>query len=52
MEVNRDILEKEIQKVFKKLPSICCDVPAHLYIIDALCKKFKDDFGVEISTDY
>lgn len=52
MEVDKDILEKEIQRVFKKLPSICCDVPAHLYIIDALCRKFKDDFGVEISTDY
>lgn len=52
MEVDKNILEKEIQKVFKKLPSICCDTASLLYIYDVLCRKFKNDFGVDISTNY
>ncbi|MBQ7602954.1 MAG: hypothetical protein IJU58_02290 [Clostridia bacterium] len=52
MKVNKNQVEQEIQKVFKKLPGICCDVPSILYIIDALCRKFKEDFGTDISTDY
>lgn len=52
IKVNKEILEKEIQRLFTKLPSICCDINSHLYIIDALCRKFKQDFNVEISTDY
>lgn len=52
LNVDKEILEKEIQRLFKKLPSICCDINSHIYIIDALCRKFKQDFGVEISNDY
>lgn len=52
IKVKKEILEKEIQRLFTKLPSICCDINSHLYIIDALCRKFKQDFNVEISTDY
>ena len=52
IQVDKDVLEKEIQRVFKKLPSICCDTASHLYIMDAILRKFKQDFGVEVSTKY
>ena len=52
IEVEEEVVEKEIQRVFKKLPSICCDAMSHIYIIDALCERFREDFGREISTDY
>jgi hypothetical protein len=50
--VNKDILEKEIQRVFKKLPGITTDTASLIYIMDALDKKFEADFGSKISTDY
>lgn len=52
MNVEVEVLEKEIQRVFKKLPSICSDVNSHIYIIDALCRKFKADTGRDISINY
>lgn len=52
IQVDKEVLEKEIQRVFKKLPSICCDTTSHLYIMDAILRKFKQDFGVEVSTKY
>lgn len=52
VEVDTDLLEKEIQRVFMKLPSICSDTASHLYIMDAVLRKFKQDFGVEVSTNY
>ena len=52
VQVTKNTREKEIQKVFQKLPRICCDVPSILYIMETLCKKFKQDFGTDISTDY
>ena len=50
--VKKDILEKEIQRVFKKLPSITTDTASLIYIIDDLDKKFEADFGSKISTNY
>ena len=54
MEINleADLLEKEIQKVFKKLPNICCDVNSHLFIIQVLSDAFKNLTGRNISLNY
>lgn len=52
IDVETDVLEREIQRVFKKLPSICCDVNSHLFIIQVLCDAFKNASGRELSTDY
>lgn len=52
MEIEIDILEKEIQSVFKKLPNICCDVPSHLFIIQSLLDAFRNASGRELSSDY
>ena len=52
IEVDANTLEKEIQRVFKNLPSICCDVMSLLWIVKALCDKFCEMTGRNISTDY
>ncbi len=50
--VDPKTLEKEIQRVFKKLGGICCDINSHLFIIQALDDAFKNLTGRNISTDY
>lgn len=54
MEINIDtkILEKEIQRVFKRLPKICSDVSSHIFIIQTLCDGYKELTGKDISLDY
>lgn len=52
IEVNKETLEKEIQRVFKKLPNIVCDANSLIYIINALDAKFEQDFKCRISTNY
>lgn len=54
MKINIDtkILEKEIQRVFKRLPKICSDVSSHIFIIQTLCDGYKELTGKDISLDY
>lgn len=52
MTVDHKTLEKQIQRVFKKLGGICTDVPSHLFIIQALDDAYKNLTGKNISTDY
>lgn len=52
MEVDEKTLEREVQRVFKKLGGICCDVMSHLWIIKTLDDGFKEMTGRNISTDY
>lgn len=47
-----DVLEKEIQRVFKQLGSICCDVQSHIWIIQILCNAYKECAGHPLSIDY
>ena len=50
--VEIDVLEKEIQRVFKKLPSVCCDINSVLFIIQTLDNAFKEVSGRPVSTNY
>lgn len=52
IEVDANTLEKEIQRVFKNLPSICCDVMSLLWIVKALDDKFYEMTGRYTSTNY
>ena len=52
MKVDLKTLEKQIQRVFKKLGYICTDLPSHLFIIKALNNAYKNLTGKDISIDY
>lgn len=52
IEVDKVILEKEIQRVFKNLPNICCDTASYLYIVNTLVAAYEEDFKCEFNTDY
>lgn len=52
IELNSKTLEKELQRLFKKLPDICCDINSHLFIIQVLDDAYKKLTGKPISIDY
>lgn len=45
IDVDGNILEEELQRVFKKLPNICCDTASLIFIIDTLDKAYYEKFG-------
>lgn len=49
--LNENILEKEIKKVFKKLPFICSDTSSIVFIINALDESFEALTERHISID-
>lgn len=50
--VDEELLEKDIQRIFKKLPRICSDINVIICIIEILNSSFNELFGRYISGDY
>lgn len=42
--VVKETLKRELERVYKNLPSVVCDVPSLIWIIEKLQKEFKKDF--------
>lgn len=42
--VKKETLKKELDRIYKKIPSVVCDVPSLMWVIQTLEHQFKKDF--------
>ena len=46
-----DALERDIKRVINKLPSLCCDTMALLFITQTLLDSFKEASGHDLAVE-